>query len=539
MEKNVVLISLFHYDNYGLRLLYSYLRDNNIPVHLINFKRMRQKQTKTLKNDFVEMHDYHTDISENDIKTLLTEIEKLNPALIGIGLQSPHFQIARRLTKEIKSKFKAPVIWGGSHPSIDPENSIKHTDIVCNGEGFSTLLELSQRILDGKSYKDVNNLWINNNGTVIKNEKRPFIDNLDILPIASYDAKNKIYIDDGQVQNDNNIDYFGFGFTDDPLKTVHQTMTSFGCPMKCSFCINATDYDKFRRRSVSSVMDELKAVKQNNPGLRLIFFWDNIFAINKKWCLEFSEKYQKEINLPFFTYSHPLFADMDIYTSLRKAGWSITVMGIQSGSYRLRHQLYNRRETNEKILETAKKLNKLKTIKAPKKYFRIYYDYVKNNPLEGKKDLKESLDLILKLPKGFTFQAFNLSFFPNYPITKEYLEKQYIDENDIEGNTGTSASNWISTFDSKKEYRGSFRRHEYYYLLFSLAQFKLFPNYLIRKIEENKLFLNRLPVLYFMCRVLRIIELNMHLTNFLWLWELITVIPLKFKLKYRTLFRYN
>lgn len=117
----VILISLFHYDNFALRLLFSYLKVNNIPVHYIGFKRLRQKITKTLKNDYVEMHDYHTEVTEEDIDTLLEQLNKLNPALIGIGLQSTHFQIAKRLTQAIKSKFKVPVIWGGSHPTIDPE----------------------------------------------------------------------------------------------------------------------------------------------------------------------------------------------------------------------------------------------------------------------------------------------------------------------------------------------------------------------------------------------------------------------------------
>lgn len=535
---SVVLISLFHYDNFAVRLLFSYLRDNNTPVFYISFKRLKQKATKTLKNDFVEMHDYHTEVTEDDINALLTQLNKLNPALIGISLQSTHFQIARRLTQAIRSKFKIPVIWGGSHPTIDPENCIKHTDMICVGEGFDAMLELSQAVLQGKPYNKIKNLWINENGKIIKNGFRPLLNNLD-LPFASFDSKNKFYIDDGQVQTNKNIDYFGFGFTDDPLKTVHQTMTSFGCPMHCSFCINALPYDKFRRRSVAHVINELVEVKQKNPYLKMVFFWDNIFQINKNWCFEFSEAYREKINLPFFSYSHPLFMDMEILTALRKAGWSITVMGIQSGSRSLRQQLYNRNETNEQVLEAARRLNRLKKIRSPRQYFKIYYDYVKNNPLEGKKELKESLDLILKLPKGFVFQAFNLSFFPNYQITEHFLEKGYISENDVEGNIATSASNWITTFNTKKEYHGFLRRHEYYYLLFSLAQFKIFPNFLIKKIEEKKLFVNNLRILYWIGRIVRFIDLNFRPSNYIWVWELVRMIPLKLKIKNRTLVRYT
>ena len=535
----VVLISLFHYDSFAVRFLFSYLKSKNIPVSCIGFKRMKQKATKTLKNDYVEMHDYHSEITDDDINTLLEQLEKLNPSLIGISLQTTHLQPAKQLTQAIKAKFKVPIIWGGSHPTIDPESCIQHTDIVCVGEGFNALAELSQRISQGKPYDDIKNLWIRSNNEIIRNDSRPLLTNLDILPFASFDSKDKIYIDEGQVQDDKNFDYFGFGFTDNPAKTIHQIMSSFGCPMSCSFCINSLDCDKFRRRSVSHVMKELIEVKQKNPHLKMVFFWDNIFAINKKWCLEFSKEYKREINLPFFTYSHPLCTDMEIFTALREAGWAITVMGIQSGSYDVRKRLYARNETNEKILEAAQKLNKLRSVKSCAKYFRIYYDYVKNNPLEGKKDLAESLDLFLKFPKGFIYQAFNLSFFPNYPITKYFLEKEYISENDIEGKSSTSASNWITTFNSKKQYRGFLRRHEYYYFLFSLAQFKIFPNFLIKIIEKNKLFMKNLRILYWLCIIVRFFDLNFRFSNFCWAWELIRMIPVKLKIKYKTLLRYN
>jgi len=536
----VVLISLFHYDNFALRLLYSYLQANNIPVYYISFKRMKQKATSTLKNDYVEMHDFHDPVTDEDINILLEQLDKLSPSLIGIGLQSIHLELGKNLTTKIKNKFKIPVVWGGVHPTIDPESCINHTDIICIGEGFNALLELSKNIIGGKPYDDIKNLWINKNGKIIKNGSRPLINNLDMLPFASYTPENKLYIDNGHVENEKNIDYFGFGFTDTPRKTFHQTMTSFGCTMKCSFCFNCLDHDRFRRRSVKNVIEELVKAKQTNKDLRMIFFWDNIFAINKKWCFEFSEEYKKKINLPFFTYSHPLYSDMEIFTALREAGWAITVMGIQSGCYELRKKLYARTETNEKILEAVQNLNKLKSIKSCRKYFRIYYDYVKNNPLEGKQYLTESLDLFLKFPKGFIFQAFNLSFFPNYPITKYFLENNHISEKDIEGHAkGVSASNWITTFDSKKEYRGFLRRHEYYYLLFSLAQFKSFPNFLVKLIERKKLFRNRLVVLYMLCRIVRGLELAVRISNYCWLWEVITMIPLRLKIKNKTLVRYS
>ena len=534
---NVTLIALFHYENFALRSLFSYLRANGILVSFIGFKRMRHKSTKTLKNDFMEMNDYHTEATEDDINALLAQLEKLNPSLIGIGVQSSHFQVAQRITRAIKAKLPVPVIWGGAHPTIDPATCIPHTDMICLGEGFDPLLELSRRIADGKAYDDVKNLWVNKGDRIIKNEMRPLLSDLDILPFASYDGEHKSYIDDGRLQSDRNIDYFGYGFTDAPLKTIHQTMTSFGCLMNCSFCVNALTHDKFRRRSVSHVISELVEAKRENPELKMVFFWDNIFQINKKWCLEFAEEYREKVNIPFFAYSHPSCVDEETLVALRRAGWSVTVMGIQSGSYAIRKQLYNRKETNSQVIEAARRLNRLRAIKRPTSVFRIYYDYVKNNILEKKEDLRESLDLFLQLPKNFIFQAFNLSFFPNYVLTKIYLARGFISEKDIEGNIGTSGSDWITTFDSKKEYRGFLRTHEYYYLLFSLAQFRIFPNFLIREIEKRELFFNHLRMLHWICRVVRFIDLYSSPSNYRWLWGILGMVSLRLKIKHRALVR--
>jgi len=506
---SIVLISLYIYDNYAMRLLFACLRANNIPVYYIGFKRTKRKPTKTLKND-TEIQDYHTEPTEKDIDVLLEQLQKLNPSLIGIGLQSAHFQTAKEITKAIKARLKAPVVWGGSHPTIDPESCIRYADIICIGEAYEALTELSQQIFKGESYTDIKNLWVRNKNRVFKNETRPVLTDLDQLPFASFDGENKIYINDGRLQQNNNTDFFGSYLSDSPHKRRHHTMTAVGCPNRCSYCINSTNHDKFRQRSVSHVIEELVEAKQQNPNLKSVFFWDNIFAANKKWCLEFANAYKEKIGLPFFAYTNHLFVDMDVLIALRNAGWTLTIMGIQTGDYNLRRQLYNIPGTNEQILEAARRLDSLKKIKTFPSSFRIYYDFIKNNPLETEKELKKTLGLVLSLPKGFVLQVANICFFPNYPLTMEYINKGYITKSDIEGSAKTSAVDWMWTFNPRKKYNNFTRIHEYYYILSSFAQFKIFPNFLIWKMAEKKLFYYNPYILYYICRVVRFLNMALH-----------------------------
>ena len=223
--------------------------------------------------------------------------------------------------------------------------------------------------------------------------------------------------------------------------------------------------------------------------------------------------------------------EQETLVALRKAGWSVTVMGLQSGSHSVRKRIYNRRETNAQILVAARRLDALRAVKSLHGVFRIYYDYVKNNVLETQGDLRESLDLILSLPKNFIFQAFNLSFFPNYLLTRVYLEKGFITENDIEGNSTASGNDWITSFDKRREYRGFLRIHEYYYLLFSLAQFKLFPNTLVRWMERRGIFFGRLRSLHLLCRTVRFLDLYFRPSNYVWLFAILRMVSLR--LKYR------
>jgi len=51
--------------------------------------------------------------------------------------------------------------------------------------------------------------------------------------------------------------------------------------------------------------------------------------------------------------------------------------------------------------------------------------------------------------------------------------------------------------------------------------------------------MNNLRILYWICKTVRFFDLNFRVSNYIWLWELIRLIPIKFKVKYKTLFRYN
>ena len=126
---------------------------------------------------------------ENTLSSAIEDfIRTYNPDLIGIGLMSIEFYPAKNLTRLLQQKFQTPVIWGGVHATINPNDCLKYADYVCRGEGEKAVVSLLEHIRDkGKDVPpDTPNVWVNNNGTIIKKSNSPPEENLDSLPFQVY-----------------------------------------------------------------------------------------------------------------------------------------------------------------------------------------------------------------------------------------------------------------------------------------------------------------------------------------------------------------
>jgi anaerobic magnesium-protoporphyrin IX monomethyl ester cyclase len=51
--------------------------------------------------------------------------------LIGITLMTNYFDNAVQITQHLHLSTKAPIIWGGIHPTLRPEECLQYADLVC------------------------------------------------------------------------------------------------------------------------------------------------------------------------------------------------------------------------------------------------------------------------------------------------------------------------------------------------------------------------------------------------------------------------
>lgn len=118
------------------------------------------------------------------------KIKNFCPDMIGIStFTGPMILDALQVAKIARSITDVPIVWGGIHPSLLPHETIEnpYVDIVVVGEGEKTILELAEAIERDKPFEDIKGLVYKENGHVRTNPPRPFIKNLDELPIPAWD----------------------------------------------------------------------------------------------------------------------------------------------------------------------------------------------------------------------------------------------------------------------------------------------------------------------------------------------------------------
>ena len=292
-----------------------------------------------------------TKMSLEDFKILLRkEIEDYQPDIIGFTSIIHFFSMAKKLGDFIKTFSSAPIIVGGVHPTACPEDVIKESfvDMICIGEGEGALLDLLNRMDEGKDITDIQNLWVKRDGKIYKNPLRPIIENLDTLPFPDWDVFPEIQF---------YKPYMGRVYKYGDIER------SRGCPFKCGYCINPYTHSLYgrksfyRAKSTSRMMEELHFLK-DKYSLEFIRFWDELFVENRSKFAEFSKVYAKEINLPFSIETTGDSIDDTTAKLLKDMNCQSASIGFETGSEDLRKRILNKNTKNAVYLKAFKTLKK-------------------------------------------------------------------------------------------------------------------------------------------------------------------------------------
>ena len=85
-------------------------------------------------------------------RSMLERELREDPICVGISsMTGPQLRYALEISKIVKDYGNVPVVWGGIHPTILPDQTLRNEfiDFIVQGEGEETFLELVQA-LEGK-----------------------------------------------------------------------------------------------------------------------------------------------------------------------------------------------------------------------------------------------------------------------------------------------------------------------------------------------------------------------------------------------------
>src|SRR5205823_12395062 len=116
--------------------------------------------------------------------------EAVDAACVGFTIFSgPPIAAALNLSRELKSRFhNLPIIWGGWHPSILPEQCIASgaVDAVVIGQGEGAFSELLEVIDKPREWASIPGLCVAREGKAQRTATRP-LSKMDAFPPACYE----------------------------------------------------------------------------------------------------------------------------------------------------------------------------------------------------------------------------------------------------------------------------------------------------------------------------------------------------------------
>ena len=433
----VLMATTLAIDIIGIRILSSVLKKEGYKVELLFIPNMEYELVRRgfHRGTFVAKY------SEKALDQIANFCRDAD--LIGLSLISRDLDASIQVTAKLKQTVKAPVIWGGFHPTVCPAESLEFADIVCIGESETSLLELVRLMDAGKDYSSVPGLWVKD--TNKRNPVGQLIHDLDTIPFSDYDCSTHYLLVADEIKP----------LTPDLLETyLRATYPAFkrvlpgmeerikpgiadyhiiatrGCPHNCTFC-GSPQLKKIyagqrfvRRRSVDNIISELKSINKEFRFFTDVHFCDDCFMLaSDDYIKDFSKKYKEELNLPFYCLTSPATITETKLQYLVEAGLSFLSVGIQTGSKRTL-EMYRRVNANKGIGKALKLINRHKDRVFP------YYDFLIDNPYETDEDLLETIKLIKRMRRPYKIRIYSLVPFPGTELYMKQKESKLL-EGDI------------------------------------------------------------------------------------------------------------
>jgi len=265
-----------------------------------------------------------------------------SPECVGFSSTTMQIHQAAEIANALKERNpEIHILLGGPHASAVPEETLADFgafDVAVMGEGEYATPEILAAFEKKHDLQNVTGIAFREGNLVRITPPRPFIKNLDDLPMPAWDLlpdMGKFY-----QQSVARIDAL-------PAASI---TTSRGCPYRCIFCSHSVYGASYRFHSVEYVQEMIHCLV-DRYHIRSIAFEDENFTASKKRLREICGLFTQSRNrLTWTCASRVDTLNADDLALMKQAGCTSISFGIESGNQPIL-DLIGKRLTKEKIVE--------------------------------------------------------------------------------------------------------------------------------------------------------------------------------------------
>ena len=260
------------------------------------------------------------------------------PDVVGITCVTNIRANAFKLARIVKTACPdATILMGGMYVTNMYEQILMNhpVDIAVIGEGERTLVELVKAFDKGKPVDAIQGIAMRRNGGVTLTPTRPFIKDLDSLPLPAYHLLDPANLEQQEGQ-----------------RCEYDLVLSRGCPFNCQFCSTSTQWGTtYRSFGVKKVVDLIEHLL-GNFKTDFIVLNDDTLALKKERVVGVCQEIlARNLKVQWYARTRVDLITREGLEWMKKAGCTIVSYGVESGSPTILKNI-NKKTNLKKIVET-------------------------------------------------------------------------------------------------------------------------------------------------------------------------------------------
>jgi anaerobic magnesium-protoporphyrin IX monomethyl ester cyclase len=360
------------------------------------------------KHGFPDVSYYCQDVYHFDENHLYQYLQENHFDVAAIGFVAGYFQHRKikKICEAINAVKERPfIVLGGHGPTPVPEYFLRYlgADAVVMGEGELPFLNLVEALANGDSLSGVKGIAYRQGEEVRVNEREEPIQDLDSIPFPYVEPLPMEY-------------YIKSSYLTSSLDRGMTMSANRGCIYHCNFCLRLEK--GIRLRSADSIVEEIKKYLRDYH-INFIWFYDELFMLNKKRVFEVCEKFLEEnLKITYFCTGKLNTVTPEIIQIMRRSGCVAIDYGIEQYDDEALRKM-NKKQTTEQV-ERGIRLTRENGIQP---LFNIIF----GNLGDTRETLRKSLDFLHKYNDYGQIRAIRpVTPYPGSPLYDLAIQKGWL-----------------------------------------------------------------------------------------------------------------